>query len=419
LPTPLARVALTAVVFAAVASRALGQQPTDPLPAPDEPVKHLPPSEPLAAAPMTVVEQKGPASEWSALFGIGGGYDSNVDFLPKGDPTAVDLERGDFSGRLQGSLKAQFARRSWILVLQGDGSGIAYRNATGYDVFIYGGGVNTGGKISSLTRVSADLSYHRDYTRNLLRIADAALVEGRFLTNLATGSAQVSHRIKPLIGLVVGAVYERITFENDLPGGDTLSLNAGLSWTPRERDKVNAYFVHRRTVARGDIGNSDGIEMSWDRRLTSQMDTGVTVGLNRSDLLRRTEKGRSTFESLAGRLAGRHRRHALSAKFDHSLAQAYGLGRSLIFDVLTVDDGYSVTPRLNLALRGSFSRGHDPDIDYRLKGEGLSSILTYQLAPRTTGRFSYSFWTRRETGGRPVYAHVLELSLLYGRSAHF
>jgi hypothetical protein len=144
------------------------------------------------------------------------------------------------------------------------------------------------------------------------------------------------------------------------------------------------------------------------------LDAGLSAGVARERPIGTAET--VTPWSVAGRLVGKQGRHRVSANYRHSLEQAYGFGRSLEFDAVSLDEDYAVTPRFSLGLRGSYSRGRDPlGASYRLTGWSAFGELAYRLSPRTSTRIVYSYVTSGDTERPDVSSHVVELSLTYDR----
>jgi hypothetical protein len=366
----------------------------------------------LVAAPAKPSGAATRLPRWTTSLTLSGGYDSNVDLLP------AHLGREDFSGRLKASVKGHFAPKSWRVALGGDGGILIYRKLSAYNAVPFGGSLSAGGEISRRTRLATELDYRHDYNRNMASFVDAGLVANNLLTSTALATIGLSQQLVHRVSLVADASYRRVSFQDELqPEGDTLSLSARLEWKPAETDRVSMYYVRRRERSRGYAGsNNDETRISWERRLTGTLDTALFAGYGRAQLL---DGPRTVTSPSAGaRLDGRYGRHQVSGSYEHSLLQAYGLSRSLFFDTVSLNEGYAVTPRWSVFIKGSLSRASDPvDATYRLDGEGVNGTLALRVSPRRTMRASYSYWTRRESGGLAFGSHVLELSLLYERSS--
>jgi hypothetical protein len=403
--TPAAICLACAVALAAGAS---AQEPAKPLPPVDAPTEPQQPTSPQSGVVAPPVEGLERTPAWSSSLGLTAGYDSNVDLLPG------DEGSGDASGRLDASVKRRFSREGFRAEFEANAGALAYKELDEFNALPFGGRFEADGTGDTGTRAVAALEYRHDYLRNSASFVEAGLVRYNVLASTASASLDIAERTTNRSGFVAGASYRAISYQDDVqPAGNTLSLGGGWAWRPSENDQLSVRYLFKRERSDGYPGsNNHDVRLTWERRLTAKLQLSAFGGVGRAETLADGEVRTSPSGGL--RLDGRQGRHELGANYEYSFGQAYGLGRSLLFNGIALYEGYSLTPRWSVYVRGSLSRGRDPlDPSYVLDGEGVTAFLSHRVTPRCTLRASYSYWTRRETGVADYGSNVLELKLLY------
>jgi hypothetical protein len=398
-------------VSAAFATVAAAQEPIEALPPPDQAVEPAQPAGSDAASFKTASGLAGPREpRWRTALRLSGGYDSNVNLA------SADEALSDTPGQVLGSVKGRFGREPWRLGLQAEAGANLYPKVSEFNAPVFGGNLDVERKSSPHTRLFMRHNYRRDYVRSIVRVVDAGLVPGKVLSSTYTGGLGFQQGLAPRVSMIADASYDRVSYDEDrLPAGDTLALSAGLAWDLHETERMDLTYRYHSTRTGGLDGQGHGAALAWSRRLTRALDAGIVAGIARDEPLGSLET--VTPWSLAGRLAGTHRRHRVSASYRHSLEQAYGFGRSLLFDTVSLDEDYALTPRFSTGLRGSYSRGRDPigGSSYRLRGWSALGELAYRVSPRTSARLVYSYVTTGDSDRPDVSSHLLEFSLSYDR----
>jgi hypothetical protein len=404
---PFAFALVVSVVFAAAAA---AQEPIEPLPPSDQAVEPAQPATSDASAAKPPSTDAGPKEpRWRTGLRLSGGYESNVNL-------AIDEDAlSDTPGQVLGSVKGRFGRKPWRLGLEAEAGANVYPQVSEFNAPVFGGSLDVERTRLPHTRFFTRHNYRRDYVRSIVRFVDAGLVPGKVLSSTYTGGLGIQQGLSPRVSLIADASYDRVSYDEDrLPAGDTIAGSAGFAWDLHETDRVDLTYRYHRTRT-GDLdGQGHGAALSWSRRLTKALDAGLQAGIAREEPLGTLET--VTPWSVAGRLVGTHGRHRVSTSYRHSLEQAYGFGRSLLFDTVSLDEDYALTPRLSTGLRGSYSRGRDPIGDsYRLRGWSAQGELAYRVSARSAARLVYSYVTTGDTERPDVSSHLVEFSLSYER----
>lgn len=402
---------MTLLLSAVLSSAAAAQEPIERLPPSDEAIEPEQPAKSDSEAPAKPrAEATGPPQpRWRTGFRMSAGYDSNVNLASAEDAVS------DTPGLVVASVKGRFGRQPWRLGVQADGGANIYPEISEFNAPVFGGSLDLERTTAGRSRFYLRNNYRRDYVRSIVRFVDAGLVPGKVLSSAYTGGVGVEQALAPRVSAIADASYDRVSYEDEqFPAGDTGTLGAGLAWDVAETDRVDLTYQYHRTRS-GDLdGQGHVVGLSWSRRLSRTLDAGISAGVAREEPLGSGETVNPW--SVAGRLAGKHGRHRVAASYRHSLEQAYGFGRSLQFDAVSLDEDYSLTRRLVGGLRGSYSRGRDPlGGSYSLTGWSALGELAYRASPRTTARLMYSFVRTADNELPDVSSHVLELSLSYDR----
>jgi hypothetical protein len=402
---------LTLVLSAFLASTALAQEPIEPLPAPDEAIEPEQPAKSEVDAPAKPgAEATGTAEpRWRTGFRLSESYDSNVNLAT--DEDAVS----DWPALVIASLKGHFGRQPWRLGIQAEGGANIYPEVSEFNAPVFGGSLDLERTGSGPSRVYVHGNYRRDYVRSIVRLVDAGLLPGKVLSSAYTGGAGFQRGLAPRLSFIADATYDRVSYDEDrIPAGDTGAAGGGFAWDVSATDRVDLTYQYHRTRS-GDLdGQGHVAGLSWSRRLSRTLDAGIAAGIAREKPLGSEETLNPW--SLTGRLSGKHGRHRVAASYRHSLEQAYGFGRSLEFDAVSLDEDYSLTPRMVGGLRGSYSRGDDPlDSSYTLTGWSALGELVYRVSPRTTARLGYSFVRTGDSERPDISSHLVEFSLSWER----
>jgi len=384
---------------------------------PQEPIKSLPPPastvEPATPAERLTTpaddQQSGPP-RWITGVRLGTGYDSNVPLAP-----TTQIDSGDFTGELRASALGQFAIRDWRLGVEGDGGALVHGRLNDYDTFVFRGGLSASGSVSRRTRLRTAHSYFYDYIRDFTPLSDAGLATNQVILSSYDGTVDITHDLKPRLAILADAEYARNSYSDDaLPEGDTIIGKLGLAWRSRPTETLTFRYVYERPRSDDLTGWTSGGRMIYERRLSTRAAAEVSLGAGRSRPLGRSE---TVTPWLAGaQLNGHFGTHQLVGAFRHAIDQAYGYGRSLIFDSIWLEDHKDWTPRWRTSVRGSLGKGHEPaGADFEVAGRNLQAGVNYRATPRVSTRLTFIHQRSRDTTRGTAISNSLVLWLVYER----
>lgn len=313
-------------------------------------------------------------SDWTVVFGMEQGWDSNVRFVEPGDP-------GDFHQGIDARIEHAWQTPRTRVTLSATGGATRFQQLTDQNRWSYGGGAAVSRQLTK--RLTSDLryAYQSAVTRSLSEDVDGGLQLPLVLarSNDATGSA--TYAVSRRTALAVTGRYTAISFPSGfLVGGHGLGGEVTLTRQVSPTSALSLGYGYQHSVTTGQDADTHTAFGGWNQQLGRVLTMRLTAGVTRLQSLR---DGERVPLRLVGSAAMQFRvgRNVLDANFERSVSQGFGLGRVLSSERVTAQYARPLTTDVALTLRGDVTRSRDPsDPAFKLEAGDCALGLRFPIA---------------------------------------
>ena len=340
---------------------------------------------------------------------LGGGWDSNASFQPDGTDSATAFG--------QAGLARTWLSPKWTTVANLGGGGSLYQTSAAGHRYQLGAGLNTTGRLGTLTSLTLGASGGTEYTDFLNDPATAGLVLPITRTRRLQGQAGLTRALGAQTQFSVGGGYGRYFFESeDLADTEGITASAGLTRTLGSQTSFAMdYGFQANRYEQNDRSRTHTVSLGIGRTLSARTSLSISAGADRRNF--EEAASRWTFSGNAAfNLQGR--RTSLSLSLRRGVAPGPGIGQDRILNMVNVVFTSTLRPWATLTLSGSHGLNQDPvdpDLSYSSDSVDLGLSLrlsqSFGLAPQLRYR------RRGEVGVIPaVNTFRVGLALDYART---
>jgi hypothetical protein len=339
---------------------------------------------------------------------LGGGWDSNASFQPDGASSATAFG--------QAGLARTWLSPKWTTVGNIGGGGSLYQTSTTGNRYQIGAGLNTTGRLGTLTTLTVGAGGGIEYTDFLSDPATDGLVLPLTRTRRLQGQMSLTRALGVRTQLTVGGDYGRYFFESeDLADTEGITASAGLTRTIGLQTSFTlGYGFQANRYEQNDRSQIHTLALGVGRTLSTRTSLSISAGVDRR-----------TFEEVASRwtfsgnaafnLQGR--RTSLSLGLRRGVAPGPGLGQDRILNMISLVLTSTLRPWATLTLSGSRGLNQDPvdpELDYSADSVNLGLSLRLSQSFGLTPQLRYR--RRGEVGVLPaVSTFRVGLALDYSR----
>jgi Putative beta-barrel porin 2 len=321
-------------------------------------------------------------------LGLQASYDDNV-------LRTVPAGGGQYIGDATAGLGYRHQwKRSW-LSLGGQAGAQRYSRIDGLSRIDYAGRGLLALTLSRRTKVTFGQGYTSSYTRDIPELAASGLGLPLVVANRVESTLRLERPLMPRWQLEADAKYERLDFPSRLLAG-----GAELAVAPT---------LNRRRGRHGWITLGYSFEQGWSEGQSDRVH-GVLAGLRRNpprglgylvlagDAY--LERGGRNTPIGTAELSITRRQGTLVARYDRRVRHAFGLGRQVVTDLLSLNVSRGLSRRLTVAASGTIGVSNDPrEPAFRHRSDTYRGLLQWAVSRAVSAGAGFEHWRSSLGGG--------------------
>ncbi|HEU4643355.1 MAG TPA: hypothetical protein VFS44_12945 [Gemmatimonadaceae bacterium] len=309
--------------------------------------------------------------DWLVTLGVESGWESNVRFPEAGDS-------GDVVTRASGGIAHVIQTPRSRLSLGVAGSAAMFRKLDDMNQRTYSLLGSASRQLTPRFTVGVNGAVNTNYSRGVTYIADAPVLLPLTLWRQQMGAGDVSYTFSPTLTGTANGSWNRVTFDSPLlVGGSTVRAQAGLTrryasdasigfTTQFERNITGGQTLDSSatggamldsTATAGETLDSYSLLGEWMRRygrLELHLRAGAVVNGSAA------EGAARVLPAAGAELTQRRARGSTSLRYEHSVTQAYGLGRLVSTDQVALATDVTTVRGFTFRVDGGESWSSDP-----------------------------------------------------------
>jgi hypothetical protein len=350
---------------------------------------------------------------WSVRFGVQEAVDSNVNFVASGRDS-------DLVSELHGGLDRDWSFGRGSIKLTGDIAQNFYRTFTRWNHFTYSLGVTESYQLSRRATLRLRDTFSARYARDTTSIGPERLLFATALTRINSAGGEFAYDLSPRTQFNLALHGDTVSFASSGPlqlrGGSTYGTRLSIV---RQINRDNAFgFVQEYQYTRiyGENGAIQALLGTWAGRFGRALSIAAQAGARAysSESQRGLHAVPGGSVTVAGQLG---RRNKLVLKYERTVEQAFGLGRTLLSETVVPLYDLNVVGGLTFHAAGQFVRSADPnDPTFRYTSLIGSAQVRYALVQDLAVVVDYRPQQFRLAPALKVSSYRSGVSLTYGRT---